>query len=115
MQLVKIATSHNINGMEDLLLDLETLDDLVYRLCLEDMSLNGLEKLSNIDKIKLLMSTSTKANFIENIRLFLVPFIKRRHQYLVCIFYKCIIVCIYISTVLLFKILERRPSETFVK
>ncbi|XP_012217633.2 NBAS subunit of NRZ tethering complex-like [Linepithema humile] len=82
LQLIKIAKSHNINGVEDLLLDLETLDDLVYKVYLEDMSLDKLEKLSNLNKIKLLMSTSTETNFVENIRNLLLPFIKRRHQYL---------------------------------
>lgn len=88
LQLVNIAKSHNINGVEDLLLDLETLNDLVYNVCLEDMSLDKLEKLNNIERIKLLMSTSTEVNFVENIKKFLLPFIKRRHQYL----YVCIVV-----------------------
>lgn len=83
LQLIKIAKSHNINGMEDLLLDLETLDDLVYKVYLEDMSLYELEKLSDMEKIKLLMNTSTELNFVENIRNLLLPFIKRKHQYLV--------------------------------
>lgn len=83
LQLIKIAKSHNINGLEDLLLDLETLDDLVYKVYLEDMSLYKLEKLTNVEKIKLLMSTSTELNFVESIRNLLLPFIKRRHQYLV--------------------------------
>ncbi|XP_014468091.1 PREDICTED: neuroblastoma-amplified sequence-like [Dinoponera quadriceps] len=80
LQLIKIAKSHNINDMEDLLLDLETLDDLVYKVYLEDMSLYELEKLNNIEKIKLLMSRSTELDFVENIRNLLLPFIKRRHQ-----------------------------------
>ncbi|KAL6266607.1 hypothetical protein P5V15_003452 [Pogonomyrmex californicus] len=82
LQLVKIGKSYNINGMEDLLLDLETLDDLVYKVNLEDMSLDKLEKLTNVEKIKLLMSTSTETNFVENIKNLLLPFIKRRHQYM---------------------------------
>lgn len=88
LQLIKIAKSHKINGVEDLLIDLETLNDLVYNVYLEDMSLDKLEKLSNIERIKLLMSTSTEINFVENIKKFLLPFIKRRHQYL----YVCIII-----------------------
>ncbi|EFN62928.1 Neuroblastoma-amplified gene protein [Camponotus floridanus] len=82
LQLIKIAKSHKINGVEDLLIDLETLNDLVYNVYLEDMSLDKLEKLNNIERIKLLMSTSTEINFVENIKKFLLPFIKRRHQYL---------------------------------
>lgn len=83
LQLVKIAKSHNVNRMEDLLLDLETLDDLVYKVYLEEMSLDQLEKLSNVNKIKLLMSTSSEGNFVENIKSLLLPFIERRHRYLV--------------------------------
>jgi len=85
LQLVKIGKSHNIKGLEDLLLELETLDDLVYTVYLEDMSLDKLEKLSNMEKIKLLMSTSNEINFVENIKNLLLPFIRRRHQYFVCI------------------------------
>jgi len=85
LQLVKIGKSHNIEGLEDLLLELETLDDLVYIVHLEDMPLDKLEKMSNMEKIKLLMSTSNEVNFVENIKNLLLPFIKRRHQYLVCI------------------------------
>lgn len=85
LQLIKIGKSYNINGLEDLLLELETLDDLVYIVHLEDMPLDKLEKLSNMEKIKLLMNTSNEVNFVENIKNLLLPFIKRRHQYLVCI------------------------------
>lgn len=85
LQLVKIEKSRNINDLEDLLLELETLDDLVYIVHLEDMSLDKLEKLSNMEKIKLLMSTSNEVNFVENIKNLLLPLIKRRYQYLVCI------------------------------
>ncbi|XP_076751683.1 NBAS subunit of NRZ tethering complex [Xylocopa sonorina] len=82
LQLIKIAKSHNISGLENLLLDLETLDDLIYRVYLEDVSLDELQKLSNLEKIKLLMSMTTEKSFVEDIKNFLLPFIKRRHQYL---------------------------------
>ncbi|XP_071653845.1 NBAS subunit of NRZ tethering complex isoform X3 [Temnothorax longispinosus] len=91
LQLVKIGKSHNINGLVDLLLELETLDDLVYTVHLEDMSLDKLEKLSNMEKIKLLMSTSNEINFVENIKNLLLPFIKRRHQYLGGDLQKCLL------------------------
>ncbi|XP_039307563.1 neuroblastoma-amplified sequence isoform X2 [Solenopsis invicta] len=91
LQLIKIGKSHNINGLEDLLLELETLDDLVYTVHLEDMPLDKLEKLSNMEKIKLLMSTSNKVNFVENIKNLLLPFIKRRHQYLGGDLQKCLL------------------------
>ncbi|KAK1127326.1 hypothetical protein K0M31_003870 [Melipona bicolor] len=82
LQLIKIAKLHNINGLDNLLLDLETLDDLVYKVYIEDLSLDQLQKLSNLEKIKLLMSMTNEKNFVEDIKNFLLPFIKRRHQYL---------------------------------
>lgn len=82
LQLIKIAKSHNITGLDNLLLDLETLDDLIYKVYLEDLSLDQLQKLSNLEKIKLLMSMTTEKTFVNDIKNFVLPFIKRRHQYL---------------------------------
>ncbi|XP_053978605.1 NBAS subunit of NRZ tethering complex-like isoform X1 [Hylaeus volcanicus] len=82
LQLIKIAKSHNINGLENLLLDLETLDDLIYKVYVEDLSLDHLQKLTDLEKIKLLMSMTTEKSFVDDIKNFVLPFIKRRHQYL---------------------------------
>ncbi|XP_076658373.1 NBAS subunit of NRZ tethering complex isoform X1 [Halictus rubicundus] len=82
LQLIKIAKSHNINSLENLLLDLETLDDLIYKVYIEDLSLDELQKLSNLEKIKLLMSMTTEKSFVDDLKNFVLPFIKRRHQYL---------------------------------
>ncbi|KZC12834.1 PREDICTED: neuroblastoma-amplified sequence-like [Dufourea novaeangliae] len=82
LQLIKIGKSHNINGLENLLFDLETLDDLLYKVYLEDLSLDQLQKLSNLEKIKLLMSMTTEKSFVDDIKNFVLPFIKRIHQYL---------------------------------
>ncbi|KAG7201140.1 hypothetical protein KM043_003931 [Ampulex compressa] len=82
LQLVKIAQSHNIPGLDELLLDLETLDDIVYKVYVEDMSLDELEKLDSLEKIKLLMSKSSEKTFVDDIKHLVLPFIKRRHQYL---------------------------------
>lgn len=83
LQLIKIAKSHNIDGLENLLLDLETLNDLIYKVYLEDLSLDELQKLTNLEKIKLLMSQTTEKSFVDDIKNFVLPFIKRRHRYLV--------------------------------
>ncbi|XP_031847093.1 NBAS subunit of NRZ tethering complex isoform X2 [Nomia melanderi] len=82
LQLIKIAKSHNINDLENLLLDLETLDDLIYKIYIEDLSLDQLQKLSNLEKIKLLMSTTAEKSFVDDVKSFVLPFIKRRHHYL---------------------------------
>ncbi|XP_066584629.1 NBAS subunit of NRZ tethering complex-like isoform X2 [Prorops nasuta] len=82
LELIKIAISHNINGLEHLILDLETLDDLVYKVYLEEITLDLIEKLTDIEKIKLLMSKIDEKNFIDNIKDLLLPFIRRNHKYL---------------------------------
>ncbi|KAF7995955.1 hypothetical protein HCN44_007922 [Aphidius gifuensis] len=53
-----LSLYNNTELTMDLLLELETLDDLVHKFYLGNMSLVQLEKLHNLDKIKLLMSTS---------------------------------------------------------
>ncbi|CAK9831040.1 NBAS subunit of NRZ tethering complex [Anthophora retusa] len=82
LQLIQIGKSHNITGLENLLLDLETLDDLIYKVYVEDLTLDQLQKLSNLEKIKLLMCMTTERSFVDDIKNFLLPFIRRRHQYL---------------------------------
>ncbi|XP_043256899.1 neuroblastoma-amplified sequence-like [Colletes gigas] len=82
LQLIKIGKLHNVDGLENLLLDLETLDDLIYKVGLEDHSLDQLQKLTNLEKIKLLMSTTTEKSFVDDIKNFILPFVQRRHQYL---------------------------------
>ncbi|KAK0162101.1 hypothetical protein PV327_008465 [Microctonus hyperodae] len=82
LELIKIAKSHNITGLEDFLLELETLDDLVYEIQLENMSLAKLEELSNIEKIELLMSTATEENFVIHIKNYVLPYINRKQKYL---------------------------------
>ncbi|CAD6224651.1 GSCOCG00005485001-RA-CDS [Cotesia congregata] len=82
LELIKIARSHNITGLEEFLLQLETLDDLIYKVQLDGMPLAQFEKLSNLEKIKLLMSTSTDKNFISHLKNYVLPFIYRKQKYL---------------------------------
>ncbi|XP_012278109.1 neuroblastoma-amplified sequence isoform X2 [Orussus abietinus] len=81
LELVRIGKSRNIPGLENLLLDLETLDDLVYKIRLEKMSLTQLEKLSDLEKITLFMSTSDETNFVANIKNSVLSFLRRKHKY----------------------------------
>ncbi|XP_043281636.1 neuroblastoma-amplified sequence-like [Venturia canescens] len=82
LELIRIGKSHNISGLEPLLIELETLDDLVYKIHLEDKSLAQLEKLSDLEKVELLMSTSNERNFVNNIRNYILPFAQRKVKYL---------------------------------
>ncbi|XP_057318854.1 NBAS subunit of NRZ tethering complex-like [Microplitis mediator] len=82
LELIKIARAHNITGLEDFLLQLETLDDLIYKVQLDSMSLAQFEKLSDLEKIKLLMSTATDKNFISQLKNYVLPFIYRKQKYM---------------------------------
>ncbi|XP_015606385.1 neuroblastoma-amplified sequence [Cephus cinctus] len=82
LELVKLGKARNITGLENLLLELETLDDLIYKVYLEDMTLARLEKLTDLEKMNLLMSTSDQKSFVVNIKNFVLPFIKRKQKYL---------------------------------
>ena len=83
LALINIGKSHNIIGLESLLFELETLDDLVYKVGLEDLSLTQIEKLNDLEKIKLLMSKSDEKNFVTNIKNMLLPYSRRRKRYIV--------------------------------
>lgn len=83
LSLIRIGKSRNIEGLESFLFELETLDDLVYKVNIETMSLAKLEKLSDIDKIKLLMSKSDENNFVEDIKNLVVPFVHRKERLVV--------------------------------
>lgn len=83
LALINIGKSHNINGLEKLLFELETLDDLVYRVGLEDLSLTEVEKLSDLEKIKLLMTKSDEKNFVHIVKSMLLPYSRRKRRYIV--------------------------------
>ena len=83
LELIRIGKAYNISNLEELLIELETLDDLVYKIYLDDISLTQLEKLNDVQKIQLLMSTVNEKNFVLNIRNFVLPFARRKQKYLV--------------------------------
>ncbi|CAG2069279.1 unnamed protein product, partial [Timema podura] len=56
LALVKLAQERNITGLDILHHQLLLLDTLVYSVNLEHMTLAALQKLSELDKVKLLMS-----------------------------------------------------------
>ncbi|XP_048513808.1 NBAS subunit of NRZ tethering complex-like isoform X2 [Athalia rosae] len=80
LDLIRIGKSRNVAELENFLFALETLDDLVYKVNMEDMSLAKLEKLTDLDKVKLLMSRSDEENFVDNIKNLVLPFIHRREK-----------------------------------
>uniref|UniRef100_A0A0C9RYP9 Nbas_0 protein n=1 Tax=Fopius arisanus TaxID=64838 RepID=A0A0C9RYP9_9HYME len=82
LELVKIGKSHRIEGLEELLVELETLNDLVYKICLEDTSLTQLEKLSDLQKLQMIMGRTSEGRFIHDITHYVLPFLWRRREYL---------------------------------
>lgn len=86
LALVNIGKSHNISGLEKLLFELETLDDLVYKVGLEDLSLTEVEKKNDFEKVNLLMKNSNEDDFVEHIKNLLLPYSRRKKRYFVSIF-----------------------------
>lgn len=81
--LLRIGQSREIKNLENLLLDLETLDDLVYQVRLDSLSLVSLQKLNNLQRINLMMSKTDEHNFVRDIKRRVIKFINRRKKYLV--------------------------------
>lgn len=77
LELAKLARERNIKGLENVYSELVTLDVLVYDMCLEDITLSQLEKLSSLEKTQLLMCQSTEESFVEDVRHRLVPYLLR--------------------------------------
>ncbi|XP_037298727.1 neuroblastoma-amplified sequence isoform X2 [Manduca sexta] len=69
-----------VPGLERLLFHLLTLDTLLYDINLEGVTLDQLENLSALDTCKLLMKMSTPATFVADLKLFVIPFLKRYEQ-----------------------------------
>lgn len=79
--LINIGKDRNIIGLENLLFELETLDDLVYKVGLEFLSLSEVRKLTDLEKVKLLMSKSSESKFVDDLKDKVLPFIKRKEKY----------------------------------
>lgn len=81
--LINIGKDRNIIDLENLLFELETLDDLVYKVGLEFLSLSEVRKLTDLEKVKLLMSKSSESKFVDDLKDKVLPFIKRKEKYFV--------------------------------
>nr|CAD7430441.1 unnamed protein product [Timema monikensis] len=77
LALVKLAQERNILGLDILHHQLLLLDTLVYSVNLEHMTLAALQKLSELDKVKLLMSKTTESTFVTDLRQILLPYLTR--------------------------------------
>ncbi|XP_068083289.1 NBAS subunit of NRZ tethering complex [Anabrus simplex] len=77
LTLVKLAQARNIGGLENLYNQLVTLESLVYDVHIEDVSLATLQKLTDFERAKLLMSKTVKSTFVEDMKHILLPFLVR--------------------------------------
>lgn len=75
--LLRLAQDNNIQGLGNLLQELQVLDALVYELFLEDISLADLEKKSPLEKCKLLMSKTSEDSFLCDMNRLLLPYLDR--------------------------------------
>lgn len=62
-----------LQGLETIFSELVTLDVLVYDMCLENLTVSQLEKLSPLEKAQLLMSQVMKNSYLCIDKQFLVP------------------------------------------
>lgn len=83
--LVRLGKSFNVKGLEKLLFQLETLDDIIYKVGLEETRLAEIETLTEVQKFHLLMAHSTPKNFISKIKTLLLPYTRRKDEYLVSV------------------------------
>ncbi|KDR17610.1 Neuroblastoma-amplified sequence, partial [Zootermopsis nevadensis] len=77
LTLIKLARERHIMGLDHLYHELLTLDTLVYEVHLEDFRLSDLQKLSDLDTCKLLMSKTVETTFIDDLKHLLLPFLLR--------------------------------------
>ncbi|GIY81302.1 neuroblastoma-amplified sequence [Caerostris extrusa] len=82
IQLLKLGIQRNIEGLEKLLDDMTTVEALVYECRVKvDLSLHEYEELTDFEKVKLMMSTTSEENFLKNVHQWLVPFLNRCSKY----------------------------------
>lgn len=77
LELLKIGSEKYVAGLEKLTDDLRTLETLVYE-CDYDtvLTLKELQKKSKLERLKMLMSTSSKEMYIKNFHRWALPFLK---------------------------------------
>ncbi|XP_059058366.1 NBAS subunit of NRZ tethering complex-like [Achroia grisella] len=66
-----------VEGLDDLMFNLLTLDTLIYDINVEDVTLYQLEKMSILETCRVLMEMSTASTFVSDLKSFVIPFLKR--------------------------------------
>ncbi|XP_072947377.1 NBAS subunit of NRZ tethering complex-like isoform X1 [Epargyreus clarus] len=81
LALLRLAAAGGVRGLRRLTFHLLTLDTLLYDINLEDVSLERIESLSVYDTCHLLMTKSTPATFVSDLKEYVLPFLKRYEEY----------------------------------
>ncbi|XP_053405478.1 NBAS subunit of NRZ tethering complex-like [Mercenaria mercenaria] len=78
LELVKLAVERNVQGLENVLDDLVTMDMLVYSCHIDEtLTFEELQEMADYDKLELLMSKSSDDMYSKNLRRWMVPFLKQ--------------------------------------
>ncbi|XP_049879831.1 NBAS subunit of NRZ tethering complex-like isoform X2 [Pectinophora gossypiella] len=78
LALITIATvGGGVEGLDEMMFHLLTLDTLVYDINVEGVTFKELEKLSTLETCCLLMKMSTPTTFVSDLKQYVIPFLKR--------------------------------------
>ncbi|XP_028914479.1 neuroblastoma-amplified sequence isoform X2 [Ornithorhynchus anatinus] len=78
LSLVRLGVERNIPGLQVLCDNLVTLETLVYETgCNLTLTLKELQQMKDIEKLRLLMNSSSEENYITNVYQWMVPFLHR--------------------------------------
>ncbi|CAE1234400.1 NBAS [Acanthosepion pharaonis] len=78
VELIKLSIDRGVEGLEDLLDDLITMECLVYDCHVgSELTFKQLQEKNNIEKVHLIMNKSSIEKYVKNIHHWLIPFLKR--------------------------------------
>ncbi|XP_026731752.1 neuroblastoma-amplified sequence-like isoform X2 [Trichoplusia ni] len=78
LTLVTLATvGGGVEGLDDIMFHLLTLDTLIYDINVEGVTLDELQKMTILETCTMLMKMSTPLTFVADLKQFVIPFLKR--------------------------------------
>ncbi|XP_054617752.1 NBAS subunit of NRZ tethering complex isoform X3 [Dunckerocampus dactyliophorus] len=78
LSLVRLGMERDIPGLELLCDDLVTLETVIYEtLCERNLTLSDLQRMGDIDKLRLLMKNSSRERYVKDAFQWMVPFLHR--------------------------------------
>ncbi|XP_022105886.1 neuroblastoma-amplified sequence-like [Acanthaster planci] len=78
VELINLGIERNVQGLESLQDDLLTLEVVTYECQTEaSITLDGLQSMTDVDKIHLMMNKSPKNMYVKNIKRWVIPFLER--------------------------------------